>query len=300
MMKRTLALGLLLSTVLSVGCVSATDGAQMRSDIDQLKGEVSDLRNNTQDQLAATDQKLEQMTARLETLERTLDGLRQADADTGVQMEKVIAELQILRGEVEEARFQLAQTRNELGETRKSVDDIIARPPMEVQAAAGADSVAASKVAQIGGLDIPSDKQALYEFAKKFLDDQKYDESIAAFQLFTERYKDDQELADNAYFWLGEAHYGHAGVEKPGKERGTALKKAILAYQKVLEFPGSNKADGALLKIGLAFEQLGFFTEAQVFYEEILQKHPKSPLKAQAQKRIAALKGKGGKKPRKK
>ena len=152
--------------------------------------------------------------------------------------------------------------------------------------------VAPGKIAKIGDLDVPTEKQALYDFGKAFLDKKNYDDAIAAFQLFTERHKADKDLADNAYYWLGEAHYGQAGQEKPGKARGKALKRAILAYQKVLEFENSNKADGALLKIGLAFEQLGFFKEAQVFYEEILQKHPKSPLKGQAKKRIRALKKK--------
>ena len=44
------------------------------------------------------------------------------------------------------------------------------------------------------------------------------------------------------------------------------------------------------------FEQLGFKDEAEVFYSEILQKHPKSPLVPDAKKRLKALGGAGKKK----
>jgi hypothetical protein len=58
----------------------------------------------------------------------------------------------------------------------------------------------------------------------------------------------------------------------------------------VLETPNSAKADGALFKIGLSFEQLGYEDEARVFYDELLAKHDKSPLVGEAKKRLKTLK----------
>jgi TolA-binding protein len=146
----------------------------------------------------------------------------------------------------------------------------------------------------VAGNAIPDDKQAHYDLAKKLFDDGNHDAAIQAFDLFLLRHKetdakDGKGLVDNAHFWLGEAHYARAKNAKDEKERGTGFKKAILSYQKVLETPGSNKADGALLKIGLAFEAVGYSDEAKVFYEEILANHPKSPLAKDAKERIAIL-----------
>lgn len=273
-------------------CVTTKEeGLKMRADIEGLKDEVASLQRQSADDRAALEKKLAAMESRVAQLEGTLSSLRQADADTGVQMEKVIAELQILRGEIEEARHQL-------GETRKTVQDILERPPVTVAAAESAPLVDAPARLTIGGHEVPDEKQAHYDFAKKLFDEKKYKEAVEAFELFISRHPSDKELGDNAWFWKGEAHYALACDEKDKKAKEKAYKQAILSYQKVLEVPGSGKADGALFKIGLAFEALGFVDEAKVFYEEILAKHPKSSLVGDAKKRLAALSNAGKNKRR--
>ena len=260
----------------------------MRADIDTLMDNVAHLQRSSADERASLEQKLAKMEERVLSLEGTLSSLRQADADGGVRLEKIITELQTLRGEIEEARYQL-------GETKKSVQDILERPPVTVAAAAEAPKVDAPKKPVIAGEEVPDGRQELYDFAKRLYDEQKYTESLEAFQLFSSRQPED-ELKDNVWFWSGEAHYQLAKAAEDAKEKGKAYKKAILSYQKVLEIPDSNKGDGALYKIGMAFEALGFTDEAKVFYEEILDKHPKSKLRNGAQKRLKDLKSKSRKK----
>lgn len=268
----------------ATGCVTTREeGLALRADLDALEDDVAKLQRRTDDDRVSLEQKLTGMRERVVSLEGTLSSLRQADADGGVQMEKVIAELQTLRGEIEEARYQL-------GETKKSVQDILERPPVTVAAAAEAPKVDTPEKPSVGGEEVPEERQAHYDLAKGLFDDGKYPDSLEAFELFTTRYPGD-ELVDNAWFWMGEAHYNLAKATEEKKAKGKAYKQAILAYQKVLELPTSNKGDGALFKIGLAFEALGFVDEARVFYEEILAKHPKSPLLADAKKRLGALKG---------
>lgn len=261
----------------------------MSGDIAQLHSEVETLQRERNAERVELEAKLQEITARTDRLEATLHGLRQSDADSGVQMEKVIAELQILRGELEQARHLLGETRSELGETQNSVKEVLDRPPMEVQAAEKAPDIDAPPVEQVGEVPVPDNGQALYDLGKKFFDEKNFPDAIVAFDLFTERHSGETELLDNAYFWAGEAHYELARKKK-GKDSKTEYKRAILAYQKVLETKGANKADGALLKIGLAFEQLGFVEEAKVFYEEIQAKYPKSSLVPEAKKRLKNLK----------
>ncbi|HEY1101639.1 MAG TPA: tetratricopeptide repeat protein [Myxococcota bacterium] len=269
----------------SAGCITTrAEGDQLRADVDALKEETSHLQTELADARAQREL-VKKLEARVVELEGTLSALRQADADGGVQIEKLVAEVQNLRGELEEAR-------HELGEQKATVESILARPPVAVATAATAPKVEndPNKPTQIGGEDVPADAKEHYAFAKRLFDDKKFAESAEAFDLFLTRHATGGELVDNAAFWKAESYYqlGLVATDKTGKEK--AYKQAILSYQRVLETPKSAKADGALFKIGLSFEQLGFQEEARVFYEELLSKHPKSPLAGEGKKRLAALK----------
>jgi TolA-binding protein len=270
--------------VASGGClVSRAEGDALRQDVNALKDETAHLQSELAE-ARAKQEKLQQLDARVVELEATLATLRQADADGGVQLEKLVAEVQTLRGELEE-------TRHELGQQKASVESILARPPVSVAAAATAPKVGddPTKAIQIGGQDVPADAKEHYAFAKRFFDDKKFGESAEAFDLFLNRHSAD-DFVDNAAFWKAESYYqlGGAATDKAAKDK--AYKQAILSYQRVLETPKSQKADGALFKIGLSFEQLGYDDEARVFYEELIAKHPKSPLLAEGKKRLNALK----------
>ena len=271
--------GLLGST--SACVVTRSEGDALRQDVNALKDETARLQVEVTEARAQREQ-LARLDTRLTELEATLAALRQADADSGVQLEKLVAEVQTLRGEVEEAR-------HELGQQRASVESILARPPVAVATAATTPKADdPNKATQVGGLDVPAEVKEHYAFAKKFFDDKQFAESAEAFDLFLTRHTG--ELVDNAAFWKAESYYqlGNAAGDKAAKEK--AYKQAILSYQRVLETPNSAKADGALFKIGLSFEQLGFQDEARVFYEELLAKHEKSPLVAEAKKRLKTLK----------
>ncbi len=285
--RRLSAAGLLLAAVLSSSsCVTTrAEGEQLRSDVDALKSETAQLQKELSDIKSREVGRVEKIDRRVVELETTLSNLRQADADSGVQLEKVVAEVQALRGEIEEAK-------HEIGEQKASVESILARPPMSVSSAATAPKLDGdpNKTAQIDGADVPAEPKAHYEFAKKLFDDKKFGAAAEAFDLFLARHGKEEDLVDNAAFWKAESYYQLAGAASDKGAREKAYKQAILSYQRVLESPKSEKSDGALFKIGLSFEQLGFQDEARVFYEELLAKHEKSPLVNDAKKRLKSLK----------
>jgi TolA-binding protein len=214
--------------------------------------------------------------------------VRQNNADSGVQMDKLVGELQALRGDVE-------QTKHDVDATNNSVKDILARPPPGIAREATAPKVDEDpkKVVQIDGVDIPVEAKPHYEVAKKMYDDKKFQDAIDAFDLFLHRHeKDAPELMDNAAYWKAEAYYNLAqqpNTDAKAKEK--ALKQAILAYQPVIENPKSGKQDGALYKAGLAFEQLGDRDDAAVFFDELITKYPKSPVVNDAKKHLKAVGG---------
>jgi TolA-binding protein len=278
---------LVLSVVAATaGCVTTrAEGDQLRADVDALKDETAQLQKELADVRARESGRVDKLSTRVADLESTLSSLRQSDADAGVQIEKVVAEVQALRGEIEAAQ-------HEIGQQKATVESILARPPVTVATAATAPRLdeQPGKPAQIDGQDVPADAKGHYDFAKRFYDDKKFALSAEAFDLFLTKHAKEDDLLDNAAYWKAESYYQLAAqaTDKAGREK--AYKQAILSYQRVLESPRSEKADGALLKIGLSFEQLGFADEARVFYEELITKFVKSPLVPDAKKRLAALK----------
>ncbi len=269
----------------SASCVTTRDeGQALRRDVQELKGEVAQAQRQLSDARTQDKGRVDELARRVAELEGTLGNLRQADADAGVQLSKAIAELQTLRGDIEQARY-------ELGETTKTVASIMERPPVSVAAAEKAPKLDdVNKPATIAGQEVPADPKAHYDFAKKLFDDKKYADSADAFDLFLQRHKAAlPDLVDNAAFWKAESIFTPASAMTDAKAKESALKQAILAYQVVLDDAKSEKRDSALYKIGICFEQLGFKEEAGVFYNELVEKHPKSSLVADAKKRLKAL-----------
>lgn len=267
------------------GCITTREeGDALRRDMQELKAEVAQAQRQLSDARTQEKGRLDELARRVNELEGTLATLRQADADAGVQLSKTIAELQTLRGDIEQAR-------HELGETTKTVASIMERPPVSVAAAERAPKVDdVNKPATIGGREVPVEAKAHYDFAKKLFDDKKYGESAEAFDLFLLRHKSAlPDLVDNAAFWKAESIFGQASGMSDAKAKEAAFKQVILAYQVVLDDAKSEKRDSALYKIGICFEQLGFKEEAGVFYNELIEKHPKSTLVADAKKRLKAL-----------
>lgn len=270
---------------LGSGCMTTREeGDALRRDMQELKSEVAQAQRQLSDGRTREKGRVDELARRVADLEQTLTTLRQADADAGVQLSKAIAELQVLRGEIEQAR-------HELGETTKTVASILERPPVSVAAAEKAPKVEdAGKPTSIAGVEVPAEAKPHYDFAKKLFDEKKYGEAADAFDLFLARHKvDSPDLVDNAAFWKAESMFAQAGAMSDAKAKESTLKQVILAYQVVLDDAKSEKRDSALYKIGICFEQLGFKEEAAVFYNELIEKHPKSSLVQDAKKRLKAL-----------
>ena len=275
------------------GCVTTRDeGEAMKRDIATLKSELATEQRADSDARAQGRTRLDQMEQRIAALEGTLANLRQSDADVGVQLDKVVAEVQTLRGDIEVARKDLEQT-------TMSVQDILARPPAGIMTGEKAPPVDASKATTIAGAEVPADPKAHYDFAKKLFDDRKYVDSGEAFDLWLARHAsngaaapDVARLVDNASFWKAESYFGQANALSDAKAKEKALKQAILAYQRVIEDPKSAKHDVALYKIGMSFEELGLKDEAAAFYDEVISKHPKSIVVKDAKKRLQKVGGK--------
>ena len=66
--------------------------------------------------------------------------------------------------------------------------------------------------------------------------------------------------------------------------------QAILNFNQVRQqHPKSDRAPAAVLKIGLAFLQMGNKSEAKLAFQKVLNDYPSSPEAAQAREKLQAL-----------
>jgi tol-pal system protein YbgF len=108
-------------------------------------------------------------------------------------------------------------------------------------------------------------ESAIYDRALGYYREGRYEGAIAGFKNFLELYPK-SDLADNAYFWIGESHRDLKKYED-----------AILAYQKVINgYPNGNKVPIAMLHQALAFERINDKTTANLVFKKVLKDFPET------------------------
>lgn len=140
--------------------------------------------------------------------------------------------------------------------------------------------VAKTQTAQRVRSEVPEmlDPEKLYQKAYNYLTSANYDKSTDWFEAFIERFPEHQ-FADNSYYWLGEL----ALVQGDPKN-------ALLHFSKGLKkFPNGTKASANLLKIGVAFKQMGNLKHAKTSWDKLIADYPNTPEAKKAQNFLAEL-----------
>lgn len=121
-------------------------------------------------------------------------------------------------------------------------------------------------------------EQRAYDAAFEALKAGQYEPAISQFNDFLNTYPRSP-LAENAQYWLGEAHY-------VTRDYG----QAVSAFRRVGEqWPGSRKAADALLKLGFAQYELKQFDEARQTLSEVVARFPGTDAARLAQERLQRL-----------
>jgi tol-pal system protein YbgF len=119
---------------------------------------------------------------------------------------------------------------------------------------------------------------AVYKDGQTALQRHQHASAVAAFQRFLERWPA-HDYADNAQYWLGEAHYDHRDY-----------KVALLEFRKVVQkYPAGNKAPDALLKVGYCYANLGDAGSAKDVLSQVVDIYPKTDAARLAVKRLEEL-----------
>jgi len=115
----------------------------------------------------------------------------------------------------------------------------------------------------------------IYDKALGYYRNERYEEAKSEFNDFVRLYPK-SDLADNAYFWIGECHKGLKNYEE-----------AILAYQKVINsYPKGNKVPSAMLQQALTFEKINDHTTANLVLKKLAANFPNTEEAGIARKRL--------------
>jgi TolA-binding protein len=136
--------------------------------------------------------------------------------------------------------------------------------------------------------------QDVYQAAYIDFSKGSYPLAIAGFREFLRRYPDD-ELADNAQYWIGEAHFAVARTHANAGQADRAtqeLERAVQEFRKVVaNYPRGDKAPTALYKEALALVELKEPALAQARLQYLIDNFPQAEETPLARERLAALKG---------
>jgi tol-pal system protein YbgF len=212
-------------------------------------------------------ERLDLLESRMNAVERQL--ANQALLDMSRQIEILTAELRALRGEIDTLQHELERARTQ--QRDQYVD-------LDTRLRAAEASLAATQPATAAG-----SPEAEYQAAFNLLKDGKYDEAAVALRDFQAR-NPQHELAPNALYWLGEAHY---------VRRDFAA--ALRAFEGMLrDYPETRKAPDALLKAGYCQIEMKQAAAARTTLGRVVQEYPDSAAAAEAKARLESIGAQGG------
>lgn len=126
--------------------------------------------------------------------------------------------------------------------------------------------------------ELSGDKKNLYNTASKFFATGAIDKAYTKFKEYIDKYPDD-DLTDNAQYWIGECHL----------KKGEYL-KAVEEFQKVIEYyPLGNKVPDAYLKIGYAYLYLKDNISALQYFNLVRDMFPHTDASIEAEKKIKEI-----------
>lgn len=124
--------------------------------------------------------------------------------------------------------------------------------------------------------------KADYQVAFNQLKAGRFNESARLFEDFIQKYPNN-DLTDNAYYWLGESYYVSRNYPP-----------ALAAFQNLQQqFPLSDKLPDGLLKIGYTYHELEDYAQAKQALQRVVDSFPGQPVARLAEKRLNLLRNSG-------
>ena len=224
--------------------------------------------------------KLNELERRMEAIERVVRN--QGLAGMTQQVSALERQGDEIRGQLEEIEYNTTTTAERQRQLYMDLDARIQELETAVQAR-GAPDVLEGGTLSPGQLPVPggSDRDN-YQVAFELLKEQRYEDAAMAFEQFLVSFPE-SELADNAQYWLAEAHYVTQMFDKALSEFGVVIAK----------YPQSRKVPDALLKMGYCNYELKQWEEARTLLERVRTEYPETTAARLAGQRLTQMEEEG-------
>lgn len=241
------------------GCVTAGEGKRLRADITKLEAELTQMRTNSESDRAMLNDTLTKAQRDVTQLKEVLE---EARSILGRNSADLSADLEELRRAVDTLRGSLDLTKRNLDQLQKAYDlfqkDVDTRLNSRSQ--------------------LPSDPDELLAVANQKLNDKDFKLAREAADAFVESFPQDKRVS-SALILVGQSYLK--------EER---FQDAARIFSGVLRDHKDSKAlDEANFGFGEALVGLGRCEDARVFYEEVVRKFRRSPLRQDARTRLQLM-----------
>jgi len=285
---------LMLFVSLFASCISETDFAYLRDQVDTLSKRVAELK--------ASQEALEKKIGA--DVETNLKSIRGNQADLHADIDQTREEIKALSGRVEDNEHIIKRVVERDLSEQDAIKDSLASlesrvadlertigsgsgvappfgPPGEVERRPPTGEGREERTAPppVEREEKKSPELELYDASLAAYKAERYEEAIKGFKEFLGKYPT-SDLADNAHFWIGESLMALKQYEK-----------AILAYQDVIKkYPKGNKVPNAMLRQAMAFLEIKDKISARLLFRKIIKNYPGSNEAKVAQAKLSKIK----------
>ncbi len=247
---------IILLTVTALACSSGEDMALLHREITDVQRSVDDLSNASVDQhdLKGMEDHMQELTAQ---------NMR-SNADLAMQVEALQERMEALHSSLELTTRRLQEISQELSAARSrslaAIPPVILADPNDPAAVdpVGAEAALAEAVA---ASEMPPEQ--LYRSAYEDYMRGNFDLAAQGFREYVRRFPD-TDLTDNALYWIGECY-----------DAQELTQEALQIFTQVLaDYPNSDKAAAAQLKMGLLHLKAGDQGQGVVNLQYVVYEHP--------------------------
>jgi TolA-binding protein len=249
---------LVLTSLLSVGCVTHWRGKAIETDVAAIQGQVEQLtedQRTLRERFNKTSTDLDARLGKLDaSLREAIEKLRTNSADSGLVMDDLQREIALLRGEL--ATFQ----------HKASQGDVQGPPVIDKP---------------VGGPQLPSEKGKLYKYGYERKQANECDEAVRAFMTLYQKFPK-YPYTDNGLFLA-------ADCQLTTKDHGASLRTLKIITQK---YKKGDKMDDALILMADNFQALGQCERAILFLETVVNDYATSNRRKEAKRKLRKTKRK--------
>ncbi len=289
------------------GCATVQDVDVLRADVNRLlkeayaaKGDIEILKEKTagvakEESFQVVRMSQAEIQSQLSTLAGDLQKLNGKFDENKFFLDKTLkdsaSEIDVLKSQITALEKQFKDVSNRLDILEGRVGQRAASPQEQAQETErgpeeSRKNTPTGEVKTAEPTALP-DNAKQYDEAYTAFKNKKYKEAREKFEAFLQAFPED-ELSDNAYFWVAETYFQEKNFEE-----------AILSYETLLKkYPESQKAPGALYKQGLSFIELGDKKTGGVILEQLIERHSKTAEADFARKQLEKIRKTGTKKKR--